>query len=386
MAPFSDTHAHIQRIVRELVPTWLGAGTALAPPFLFLHALDAHGPYLPDAPFRDAFSRNLPSERHMTPAGSLNQTYRAIPEWMGRTQEPDEKNPLPSQLPLEDIVARYDESLLKVDAFLGELFDELKERGLFDEAVIVVTADHGETFGPDVFGHGVLREDVQHVPLILKLPHGAHGGLHVATPVQLVDLYPTLLELAGGDPVRAPLHGESLLRRLDEKADPERVRFTESGWVKQCSITVGRWKLVEEHPGEDSAEQSLLTHPRVPREWLRANFPELVERPLSKELFTELKWETPAALEARPEFTARIAELRKLVAGPYYALYDLERDPLERADLAPRETAMLERMQARLEQEKERSRRARADADPDFHRALLSPDALKTLNGLGYGK
>ena len=104
-------------------------------------------------------------------------------------------------------------------------------------------------------------------------------------------------------------------------------------WASSCqtlqAITTGArgcWRLVEEWPGSESSDSSLLSHPRVPEEWLRVNCPELLERPLSKELVRELL--------ARPGFGQRIAELRKLVAGPYRSLYDLCRDPEEQRNLS----------------------------------------------------
>jgi len=376
LAPFSDPKAHIQRIVRELVPRWLDAGAADVPPFLFLHALDAHGPYLPDAPFRDRFASAISGVEELTPAGSINQTYRAIPVWMARTEVPEETSALPPELPLAHVVARYDESVLKVDSFLGELVALLKQRGLYEECVLIVTADHGEAFGPGVYGHGVMREEVLHVPLVVKLPHGAHAGRRVSTPVQLVDLYPTLLELAGAEPRSAQLHGTSLLQVLAAPAD-ERLRYSEAAWVESYSITQGRWKLVEERPGSESAEQSLLTHPRVPEGWLREHFPEVLERPLSDELLRELA--------ARPGYAERLTELRALVAGPYHELYDLEADPAGRTDVAAANPDVVERLKPVLEAERARSRRARDDADVDFHRQELGAAARDQLEALGYG-
>jgi len=378
LASFADPTKHIQDIVQNLVPRWLAANPASSPPFLFVHALDAHGPYLPDAPFRDSFSGALPEPRRMIPAGSNNETYRTMPEWMGRTFVPAQQQPLPPELPLEDTIARYDETLLKVDHYLGALFGELKQRGLYDPAVIVVTGDHGEHFGPEAYGHGVMQEDVLHVPLIVKLPGNAHGGTRVAQGVSLVDLFPTLVELAGGDTRGGWLQGRSLLERLGPEAvNEEPVLFSEGGHIEQYALTQGCWRLVEERPGSESSESSVLTHPRVPDEWYRANAPELLTRPLTQQLLDELK--------ARPGFLERLAELRKLVAGPYYTLHDLCHDPEQRDDRAAAEPERLERMKARLEAEKERSRTARKDADPSFLRPPLPAEAREQLHALGYG-
>jgi len=377
LADFHDPHAHIEHIVTRLVPPWLAGAGPDSPPFLFLHALDAHGPYLPNEPFRDAFAADLAAERTLVPAGSDNQTYRWMPWWMSRTMQPDESVPEEERVPLEEIVARYDETLLKVDAFLGRLFAELRAAGLYDEAVIVVTGDHGEFFGPGVYGHGVMREAVLHVPLLVKLPGNRHGGRRVAEPVALVDVYPTLLELAGVPPDPARLHGTSLLARLEATSREERPHFSESGHVEQYALTLGCWRLVEEFPGSESSDAALLSHPRVPDEWLRAHAPELLARPLSKALLAELL--------ARPGFPARLGELRALVAGPYHGLYDTCRDPGQLEDLSAREPERLAHMKKLLEAEKARARAAQAEARPVRRTASLSPADLEALEALGYG-
>lgn len=377
LASFADPHAHIEHLVARLVPPWLASTDRDHPPFLFLHALDAHGPYLPEPPFRDVFSADLPAARTQVPAGSDNQTYRWMPWWMSRTLQPDEAVPEAQTVPLEDVVARYDEALLKVDAHLGKLLAHLRERGLYDEAVIVVTGDHGEHFGPGVYGHGVMHEDVLHVPLLVKLPHGEHGGRAVSAPVALVDVYPTLLDLAGvpADPAR--LHGSSLRAHLAAQALPERAHYSEGGHVEQYAVTLGCWRLLEEFPGSESSDSALLSHPRVPDDWLAAHASELLTRPLGKELLRELL--------ARPGFPERLRELRALVAGPYYTLFDTCQDAAEARDLAAREPERLARMKTLLQAEKARSRAAQAEARPVRRSTALSPEALQALEALGYG-
>ncbi len=378
LAPFSDTRAGIELIVEQLVPPWLAKGPAGVPAFLFVHALDAHGPYWPEPPYRDAFHADLPADRRPTAAGSVNETYGTVPSWMARTLVPDERDPVPAELPLEDIIARYDETLLKVDGWLGKLFELLRARGLYEDAVIVVTGDHGESFGPQAYGHGIMRGEVLHVPLILKLPRGEHAGRRVAAPVQLVDLFPTLLELAGANAQASQPHGTSLLSLLEAEEPPaERPLFSEGGHVEQYSLEHGGWRLVELRPGSESGEAALLTHPRVPSGWLRENFPELVGGPLSEKLLAELR--------AREGYARKIRELRELLSTSTFELYDVARDPGETRDLAAERADVVARLRPLLEQEKERSRAAARDANPDIGRRTLDPAALAELEKLGYG-
>jgi len=301
-----------------------------------------------------------------------------MPWWMSRTLNPDESVAEAPSVPLEEVVARYDEGLLKVDAYLGKLFAHLRERGLYDESVIVVTGDHGEYFGPGVYGHGVMHESVLHVPLLLKLPKNEHGGLRVQRPVSLVDVYPTLLALAGVPPEPDRLHGSSLLEALEGPAPAEeRILYGEGGHVEQYAVTQGCWRLVEEFPGSESSDAALLSHPRVSDDWLRANCPELLVQPLSKQLLKEIL--------ARPGFGERLQELRKQVAGPYYSLFDLCNDPGERRDLSGEQGDVLARLKRALASEKERTRSAQREAEVSGVREPLSPEARAQLEELGYG-
>ena len=373
LLPFEDPGAGIRLLVEGLGKTWLAQRSPDVPFFLFLHALDAHGPYWPEPPFRDAFPASSADAREV-PVGSTNLTYHTMPAWMGRTLVADPAQPLPAELPLEPIVARYDEALLKVDAYLGMLFDDLKERGLFERSVIVITGDHGESFAHDLFGHGVLWEDVLHVPLIVKLPGNEAGGARIEETVQLVDVVPTLLELAGS-PLPENLHGCSLLPLIRNGERTGRPAFSEGGHVEQYALQDGGWKLIEVFPGRESGDVSLLTHPRAPRDWLDANFPELLSQPLTDALKDELR--------ARPGYEEKLAELRALIAGPYYELYDLAHDPGETKDLSRVRPDVLERLRRVLEREKGRARAAREEARPGV-RPQLSEEALRALGDLGY--
>jgi arylsulfatase A-like enzyme len=317
MRSFDDPSGGIHLLVEELGGPWLAERPEDLPFFLFLHALDAHGPYWPEPPYRGAFSDELPEDGARAAAGSTNLTYRTIPTWMARTLDDDFEGPVPPDLPLEPIIARYDEAILKVDAYLGKLFERLRALELYDESVIVISADHGESFAHDLFGHVV--------------------------------------------------RGRS--------SEPRTV-FSEGGHVEQYAVQEGGWKLIEVFPARESGEASLLTHPRVPRDWLAENFPELLEEPLSDEKRDELR--------ARPGFQAKLAELRALVSGPYHELYDLTADPGETKDLAAERPDMVQKLLPLLEREQRRALEARAQANPGVIRARLSEAEIQQLEKLGY--
>ncbi|MCP3964327.1 MAG: sulfatase-like hydrolase/transferase [bacterium] len=146
----------------------------------------------------------------------------------------------------------YDGEVAEADRIVGELLDELRALDLYDRSVIVLLSDHGEGLGDHGEDeHGVLlyRESLQ-VPLLVKLPSGDRGGTSVATPVALVDVFPTLLDLTG---ISRPegLAGVSLLRARDGETS-SRTIYAETffprlhfGWSDLASLVDGRYHFIE---------------------------------------------------------------------------------------------------------------------------------------------
>lgn len=109
----------------------------------------------------------------------------------------------------------YEAAIAYQDDRLGILLDELAERGILDNTIVVVTSDHGELFGEHgLFGHASnLYLPVLHVPLLIRFPDGVHAGKRVGTEVSLRDVAATVLDLAGLQPSPA-FPGVSLTRYL----------------------------------------------------------------------------------------------------------------------------------------------------------------------------
>lgn len=96
------------------------------------------------------------------------------------------------------VKALYDAEVRSLDRELGRLFEELRQRGMYDDTLIVLTSDHGEEFWEhEGFEHGhTLYEEVLRVPLLIKLPGQTRGSI-VETPVTLEHIYPSLLTVTG---------------------------------------------------------------------------------------------------------------------------------------------------------------------------------------------
>lgn len=164
-----------------------------APFFLWLHLLPPHDPYGVPEPFVGRFDPGPARRTRFDSSPAFHWAAGRDPAF------PD------------GYVARYDESLLYVDTHIGRFLDWLKANYLYDRALIVVTADHGESFsrGYGVHGGPLLHEDVIHIPLLVKEPEQRQGRWIRAVAEQ-ADLAPTILDLAG-IAAEGELEGQSLV-------------------------------------------------------------------------------------------------------------------------------------------------------------------------------
>jgi arylsulfatase A-like enzyme len=153
-------------------------------------------------------------------------------------------------LPSREMREAYGGRVHYVDEQVGRVLAELREQGLYDEALIVVVSDHGEGFGErhgdvvEVAHSHHLFDTTQLVPLIVKLPGSARAGSRVTQQVQLVDLPPTFLEMAGL-PVPGSFSGTSLagLLRGRHGAFPETAYFQKVS--AHVSGLAANWKARE---------------------------------------------------------------------------------------------------------------------------------------------
>jgi len=177
-----------------------------APFFLWVHLYDPHAPYDPPQPYDKVF-----------------------------------KNP-------------YDGEVAYADSALGKLFQYLRQRGLYDRALIVVMSDHGESLGAHGESmHGIfLYDETIHVPLVFKLPGALLAGKRVTTRVRLVDVAPTLLSMLSL-PLPQTFQGESLVPEMksSSKASGDLPAYAETeyphrafGWAGIRAMRTGKYLYV----------------------------------------------------------------------------------------------------------------------------------------------
>jgi arylsulfatase A-like enzyme len=199
------------------------------PFFLWVHYFPPHGPYTPPEPF---LRGKLAALGPRLAVSARNYEKDRIPAYQA----------LPGVLDADEYRRRYDAHVRYVDAFAGRLLDRLREDGLYHDALIVVTSDHGESLGEHdwYFLHGnLVYQEQSRVPLIVKRPRGALAGSRVASPVELIDVAGSIATLAGAAGYESdgtPLPGPGPARA--------RTRYTQSNDAEVAAVYEGPWKLI----------------------------------------------------------------------------------------------------------------------------------------------
>jgi arylsulfatase A-like enzyme len=197
------------------------------PFFVFVNLIEPHSPYDSSRWFRNTFVSNqaITVESSMTHKYYLGQRTFTVAE-------------------LRHLNELYDAELLYTDYVVGRMTDELKAKGLWDETALIVTSDHGENIGDHGhMGHRfMLYETAVKIPLLIHWPTAFLApGSRVSAPVQLTDLFPTMLAIAGIDGNSYPTHGRNLLSLPASGHDEVLCEYYYPGQVLE-SMTPGERK------------------------------------------------------------------------------------------------------------------------------------------------
>jgi arylsulfatase A-like enzyme len=232
------------------------------------------------------------------------------------------ENPNPDPSLAEEYRKAYEGEVRYLDREIGKLLAFLKEQGLYEETLLLLTSDHGEEFyehGGWWHGTSLFEEQIW-VPLIMKFPRGEGRGLSLDGLAGLIDIAPTLLEAAGLPP-GPKMQGRSLLAVLRQKIAAAPFVFA-----------------------EENLEGHRLFSLRTDR----------------------LKW-----IEANPENPRGL---------PRESLYDLKEDPGETKDLAPKGHPLGQKLAERLKEVREAALRGAPPSEP----VTLDPATRERLRALGY--
>jgi arylsulfatase A-like enzyme len=192
-------------------------GGAVGPFFAWLHVMPPHTPYLPPRPYAGTFNKSWEMREQ-----NILENFRSI-EYM---QYARKKQPLPEKTKAKAAILRdfYDEFILYCDSRFKDFIKDLKKRNTLENTVIILSADHGESFDLEhnfLFHGGFhLYDQVTHIPLIIKEPGQTTGNV-IDRFVEQIDIPATILDLTG-IPVPEWMEGRSLVPLLHNKALPPR--------------------------------------------------------------------------------------------------------------------------------------------------------------------
>jgi len=179
--------------------------------FLFLHTFEMHCPYDPPEKYFKKWS--LPYDTDKILIG------RCEPKYYIRRRLTSENNLFLRSLYAAE--ANY------VDDFMKHLLNRLKELGIYDQTLIIFLSDHGESLGERFYvGHNQLYNIQLHTPMILHIP--GIGAKRIESPVELIDVMPTIFEIVGVKRTSFPFQGINLMPLIqDDKRIENRVLISE---------------------------------------------------------------------------------------------------------------------------------------------------------------
>lgn len=296
---------------------WLDRRDPRKPFFLYVHYMEVHAPYTRDREFVDPFVQRVAEspERTWLTDDERNQKDGLF----ARSMAGFRRDPVHRELAhyREYWWARYDAGVALVDCAVAGLRDELSKRGLWQDTCMLVTADHGESLGEHgVWGHG--RTLYQHgllVPVVLRGP-GVPAGARDREYTSLIDVYPTLLRLAGLEPPAA-IQGRDLLSApAAEATDRPLLAQAVRGRRGHHACIAGGWKLLAEPAAVGIQLFDLAADPGERRDLARLRSDQLQSM---RQTLYDLLAECGMLRTAAPEQTLQLdaEQLRRLKALGY---------------------------------------------------------------------
>ena len=277
---------------------WLHA-EADPPFFLYIHEIDPHGPYQPsNETFEPLFGVSLEEARRALSEGDQHvlDNWHMFYKLHGKGTGFDKASPTElSEAGLKHFHQLYQAEVAYMNRQFNRLVGYLTRRKQIEKCVLVFTADHGEGFNEHGnFFHGTtLYDEELHVPLIIRAPR-LDGQVRVPWTVSLMDLFPTLVTVAGGNVPSYVQAGTLLTRRRHLAVDHDRPVFAELDEGRRktgtwpTAMLLGSRKLMSYNRTEQLALYDLKADPRETRDLLaQRDVPSSSEQGFIKGFHTE---------------------------------------------------------------------------------------------------
>jgi len=210
------------------------------PFFAWAHLKEVHLPYAPSPKNAERWGGTAHDSAAVRAARDFIVVFRP--------DNVDVRFKHPGKVAFDDLDKRtvralYDGGVADVDERIGKIMARMRETGMLDRTIVIISADHGEElFEHGWVGHastsydGKLYDELIRIPMLIRLPNAAKTGRFDAL-VQGVDVMPTLFELLGFDAaqLKPAMHGHSLMDIADGRRDTLRdyvfTETTRKGWT-----------------------------------------------------------------------------------------------------------------------------------------------------------
>jgi choline-sulfatase len=285
-------------------------GKDYQPFFLYTSLHHPHDPFWPPQQFWDLYEGaaiDLPDY-----PDDLAASYSILDRWLNQWHQVD-KFDVRNEESLRKVRRAYYALVTYVDQKLGDLLAALEEHNLAEDTVIVFSSDHGDMLGEKgMVQKRTFYEWSCRVPLIVRFPDHRHQGAKITSPVSLLDLLPTFLDIAGIEE-RLPYSGHSLIPLIESPSEVWDV-FAEShaeGIYGVCfMLRTPQYKYIYilHQDGEDHQLFDMQANPNETVNLCnRADYREVVDT-LKQRLFARFN---PQAVEANIQHSFRVRTLLK---------------------------------------------------------------------------
>ena len=184
-----------------------------APFFVWIHIWPPHDPYLPSGQFR----YTLLNERTFDTIQGFSNIFKNF------------RYQAEQQLIIDKLRLRYDENIMYADDAFGKFINTLFAKGIFENSILIVTSDHGESFRKGYLYHGGVRlenlyQQIIHIPLLIHLPK-QQIGKRIRSNGEHVDIAPTILDLLD---IKVPswMEGESLKQAMYHDIPTKKPKYS----------------------------------------------------------------------------------------------------------------------------------------------------------------